>query len=124
MEFLISLYDNALIYYPNVFFAMLFFIGILGIILVSIGIIALWKEVRRVIKEMKSSLKQVKRIKKEERKRTPFVQIINVFFARNRIFFLQAVRVIFIKINAILVRAESQIEKIIKKIGEEILIRE
>lgn len=124
MDLLISLYDNTLIYYPNVFFAILFFISILGIILVSIGIIALWKEVRRVIKEMKSSLKQVKRIKKEERKRTPFVQIVNVFFARNRIFFLQVIRVIFIRMNTLLMRVESRTEKIIKKIGKEILIEE
>lgn len=135
MEFLISFYDNALIYYPNLFFAVLFFIGILGIILVSIGIIIFGKKIGRVMEEIKSSLKQIKRIKRNERKKIPFAQIIRVFFERKKISFVCIIRYLtisfvhmikvnFIRINTALGRIESQTEKIIKKIGKEILIDE
>ncbi len=132
MEILISIYDNALIYYPNVFFAVLFFIGILGIILVSIGIIVLWKKIRRVIEEIKSNLKQ---IKIKERKRISLVSIVKVFFERKKIsffyivrvstvFLIRVVRVAFIRINTALGHIESQTEKIVKRIGKEVLIEE
>ena len=132
MEFLISFYDNALIYYPNVFFAVLFFIGILGIILVSIRIIVLWKKIRRVIEEIKSNLKQ---IKIKERKRISLVSIVKVFFERKKIsffyivrvstvFLIRVVRVAFIRINTALGHIESQTEKIVKRIGKEVLIEE
>jgi len=135
MDELISLYDNGLIYYPNIFFAVLFLIGILGIILVSIEIIVLGKKIRRVIEEIKSNLKQKKRIEKEEKKKTSFAQMIRVFFQRKSIllvyitraltvFFAHMVRVVFIRINTTLGYIESQTEKIIKKIGKEILIEE
>lgn len=135
MEFLISLYDNVLIYYPNVFFAVLFFISILGIILVSIGIIFLWKKSKRVIEEIKSSLKQIKRIKSNERRRIPFAQMIRVFFERKKrsfvyiirvltISFAHMIKVIFIRINTALEYIESQAEKIVKKIGKEIFFEE
>lgn len=107
MKLLIDLYDNALIYYPNVFFIILFFLSILGIIFVSVGIIALSKEVKRVA---------------EERKKISFVQIISVFFERNTIFFLRIMIATFIRINRVLGYIESQTKKIFKKIGKEILI--
>ena len=132
MEFLISLYDNALIYYPNVFFAVLFFISILVIILVCIGIIVLWKKIGRVIEEIKNDLKQ---IKIKERNRISFVPKLRVFFERKKIssfytvrvstvFLIRVVRVTFIRVNTILGYIESQAERIIKKIGKEILIEE
>lgn len=135
MQFLISFYDNALIYYPNVFFVSSFFISILGIILVSIGIIALWKNIRRVIEEIKSNLKQIKRIKSNEARKTSFAQMIRVFFERKKISFICIIRfltvfsvhmikVTFIRINTALGYIESQTEKIVKKIGKEILIEE
>ena len=132
MEILISFYDNALIYYPNVFFAVLFFISILVIILVCIGIIVLWKKIGRVIEKIKNDLKQ---IKIKERNRISFVPIIRVFFERKKIssfyavrvstvFLIRVVRVTFIRVNTILGYIESQAERIIKKIGKEILIEE
>ena len=133
MDFLISFYDNALIYYPNVFFAVLFFISILGIILVSIGIIVLWKNIGRVIEEIKSNLKQIKRIERNERKKIHFAQIIRVFFEKKKISFVYIVRflaisfahmirVTFIRINKALGYIESQTEKIVMKIKKEVLI--
>ncbi len=135
MEFLISFYDNALIYYPNVFFAVLFFISILGIILVSIEIIILWKKIRKAVEKIKSNLKQIKRIKRNERKKIPFVQIISVFFEKKRISFVcimgfliisfgHMVKVTFIRINTALGQMESQTERIMKKIKDEIFIEE
>lgn len=93
----------------------------MGIISVSIGIISLWKEVKRVTNEIKANLKQIRR---EEKKKISLVQIINIFFTRNRSFFLQVIKVIFIRINTVLVQVESRTEKIINKIGKEILIEE
>jgi len=135
MALLISFYDNALIYYPNVFFAVLFLIGILGIILVSIEIIVLGKKIIRVIEEIKSNLKQKKRIEKEEKKKTSFAQMIRAFFQRKSIslvyitraltvFFVHMVRVVFILMNTTLGYIELQTEKIIKKIERKILIDE
>ena len=135
MQFLISFYDNSLIYYPNVFLAVLFFISILGIILVSIAIIALWKKIRKIIGEIKSNLEQIKRIKIKERKGISLVPMARVFFEKNKISFahiirlltisfVQMVRVFFIRINKALGYIESQIEIVIKKIGKEILIEE
>lgn len=132
MEFLISFYDNALIYYPNVFFTVLFFISIVGIVLVSLGIIVLGKKIRRVIQEIKNDLKQIKR---KERKRISFVPMVRVFFERKKlsfvciirfltIYFAHMIKVTFIRINTALGYIESQAEKIIKKIGKEILIEE
>ena len=132
MEFLIYFYDNALIYYPNVFFAALFFISIFGIILVIVGLIVLWKKIKRVIEEIKNDLKQ---IKIKERKRISFVPMARVFFERKRISFIYIirtstafsaymVRVAFIRVNKALGYIESQTERIIKKIGKEILIDE
>lgn len=118
MSLLIYLYDNSLIYYPNVFFPLLFLLSILGIILVSIGIIILGKQIRRVIKEIKSNLRQKKRIKKE--KKTSFIQAVLFLI----IFFVHMIKVIFIKINTMLEYIEFKVEKIVKKIGKEILIKE
>lgn len=139
MELLISFYDNALIYYPNVFFAILFLIGLLGcffLIKASIylgkGMIFLSREVQRISKEIKNDLKQVKR---KEGKRMSFVPMVRVFFERKKlslvyiirvltISFVHMIRVTFIRINTALGYIESQTEKIIKKIGREILIEE
>lgn len=135
MEFLISFYDNSLIYYPNIFFAVLFFISILGIVLVGIGLIVLGKKIIRVIEEIKSNLKQLRKIKREEGKKTSFVLMIKAFFQRKRVslvyiagaltvFFARMVQVAFIRINKALGHIELQTERIIKKIGKEIFIKE
>ena len=109
MKLLINLYDDALIYYPNAFFLVLFFLSVLGIIFVSVGIIIISKGVKRVT---------------EERKKISLVQIISAFFERNIIFFLQVIRATFIRINRTLGYIESQTKKIFKKIRKEILIEE
>lgn len=132
MEFLISFYDNALIYYPNVFFTVLFFISILGIISGSIGIIILWGGIRRLIGKIKNDLKQIRR---KEEKRISLVQMTRIFFEKKKISFVCLIKfltisfahmviVAFIRINAALGYIESQAKKIIKKIEKEILIEE
>lgn len=135
MDLLTNSYDNALIYYPNVFFVASFFVSILGMILISIGIIVLGGKIRRVIEEIKSNLEQIKKIKRGERKKNSFAQMIRFFFQRKSIsfvyiikslivFFAYMIRVAFIRINTALGHIESQAERIIKKIGKEILIEE
>ena len=92
----------------------------------------MWKKIGRVIEEIKNDLKQ---IKIKERNRISFVPMLRVFFERKKIsffytvrvstvFLIRVVRVTFIRVNTTLGYIESQTEKIIKKIGKEILIEE
>lgn len=130
MDQLISLYDNALIYYPNVFFSVLFSLSILGIILVSIRIIVLGRKIIRVAKELKRNLKNRKKktsfipiiIVFLRREKAFFIQIIIVFLKRKKIFFIHIAKIYLIRVNKLLVRLELQIEKIVKRVGKEILI--
>lgn len=135
MIFLISLYDNALIYYPNIFFAVLFFISVLGIVAISIGTILLGKEIKRVLKKIKSNLREKEKIGREEKRKASYVQMVRALFQRKSIlpayiiraltvFFVRMVRVLFIRINTALEYSESQTEKIIEKIEKEIFIKE
>ncbi|HLD38507.1 MAG TPA: hypothetical protein VJA20_03635 [Candidatus Nanoarchaeia archaeon] len=130
MDLLSSFYDSALIYYPNVFFAVLFFFSILGIVLVIVGIIFLWKKIGRVIEKIRNDLKQ---IKIKEKKKTSFTRVARVFFEKKRfsfvytikaltVFFICMLRIIFIRINAALGNIELRTEKILEKIKKEILI--
>lgn len=102
------------------------------IIVVSIGIIVLWGEIRRVIRKIKSNLKEIRRVRRNE---ISFDQTIRVFFQRKSIFlvyivraltvfFIHMVRVFFIRINTTLGYIESQTEKIIKKIEKEVFVQE
>ena len=114
----ISLYDNLLIYYPNVFFLALFFLSILGIIFVSIAIIVLARKVRRVAEEIKRDLNNKK-------KKVSLVSITRVFLKRKNIFFTHITKVIKVSLsrtNTLLGLLELQIKKIVKKVGKEILI--
>lgn len=135
MEFLISLYDNALIYYPNVFFLVVFFLSILGVITIGIGIIVVWKKIKRVIQEVKSNLKQIKKIGRGERKRMSLAPMVRIFFEKKKILlayiirflatsFAYTIRVFFVRINTVLGYIESKTKKIVKKIEEEIFIKE
>lgn len=123
MELLISFYDNALIYYPNVFFPVLFSLSILGIIFVSTGIIVLCKKIRRVAEEIKINLHNKK-------KKVPSVSITRIFLKRKKIFFAYIIffvyiaKVFFTRINTLLARFELQIKKIVKKVGKEILVED
>lgn len=121
MDFLISFCDNALIYYPNLFFAVLFFVSILGIVLVVMGIVVLGRKVGKFIKAITSSLKQ-KKIK--EKRKISFAQMASVFFKRKKISLALMAEVTFIRVNKALGYIESQAEKIVKKIGKEIFIKQ
>lgn len=123
MELLISFYDNTLIYYPNVFFPVLFSLSILGIIIVSIEIIFLGKKIRRVTEEIKRNLNNKK-------KKVSSISITKALLKRKKIFliyfifFIHVIKVFFIRTNTVLGYIELQAERIIKKIGKEILIKE
>lgn len=121
MKELISLYDNTLIYYPNVFFPVLFSLSILGIIFVSIEIIALGKKIKRITEEIKRNLNNKK-------KKVSSISITKALLKREKIFltyfifFIHIIKVFFIQINTLLVWFELQITKIVKKVGKEVLI--
>ncbi len=81
------------------------------------GIVIFGMEVRKFIKAIRSSLKQ-KKIKERRKISSAYiVRFLAVSFAR-------IVRVVFIRINTALGYIESQTERIIRKIGKEILIKE
>ncbi len=108
MNFLIELYDNSLIYYPNVFFPLLFLSGILGIILMIKGTIFLNRKFTKIVKKIKIKSRRMKIS-------TPKLTI--------SIFYLVKFAWIFIaKVNNVLSYFELRIEKIIAKIKKEILI--
>lgn len=120
MELLISFYDNALIYNPNLFFIVLFSLSILGIVFVSIGIIVLGKKIRRFTEEIKRNLNSKK-------KKVSPISVTKALLKRKKIFliyfifFIHIIKVFLIQINTLLVWLELRIKKIVKKVGKEIL---
>lgn len=107
MNSLIYLYDNFLIYYPNVFFPALFLIGILGLILLGKAIILLNKN----ILELK---------KKVGKRKFSFDLPIQKNF---KLILLLTINLC-ILIDKVLTYSQFHIEKIIKKIRKEIFIEE
>lgn len=114
MNAVISLYDNFLIYYPNVFFPAISVVGILALIFIIKFILQLGKKVRIIFKEINNDLGQ-KRIKIKKKSLIKF--ILN--FLR---FIVKILVIIFTSINRFLTYLELQLKKIVKKIGKEILI--
>lgn len=139
MEELISLYDNSLIYYPNIFLPGVFFLSIVGVISISVGIIALSRKVRRVAKELKRNLYNKNNVKKKVSlvSMTSLIAITLLFLSRKKIFFIHITKLFLTQANILLARLELQflteanillarlelqIRKIVKKIAKEILI--
>lgn len=128
MEFLISLYDNSLIYFPNVFFAALFLLSILVTVLTIKGIIYLNRELRKIVKKIKRDVGKIRinqiRIKKIKiDKNLSSANFIKKFIKSFKSVF-KIIKIIFIKINATLQYLEMKTEKIFKKMGKEIFIEE
>jgi hypothetical protein len=98
---LIFLYDNLLIYYPNVFLPLLFLLGILMSILLIKGTVFLVWAFAKITKKVTMNLGKIKSIRQERRK-----SIWNFF----------------IKINNAFKCLRFQVEKIIIKIKKEVLI--
>lgn len=115
MELLIALYDNALIYYPNFSFLILFSVIIFGITILIRGIIVIWEDLKRVIR-IKNNLKRVKNKKIKELK----IHKIK-FFPIKLHFLFTIVKNLFIKILVMLENIELKAKRIVKKI-EEIVI--
>lgn len=133
MELLISLYDNSLIYYPNVFFATLFLIGILAILLTIKGTIYLKRELKKIIIGIEKDINkiQVSKIRINTLrigKNLSSANVIKKFLAKKLIKsfrnVLRFIKNIFIWINVGLEYLQLKIEKIFKKIGKEIFIEE
>jgi len=105
MDALISLYDNALIYYPNVFLAAIFLFSFLIVIFLIQTIIYV------------STFRFSIRIKSYNYpKKFPKISISNYPIIVMEKFIIQSIR--------FLEKTEMRTEKLIKKIGKEILIDE
>lgn len=110
MNELISLYNNSLIYFPNIFFLLLLILGIIAIFFLSeVSILAKEKAVIYV-KKLKQNVKQI-HINKKPR--------IKTGLSIKRI-----IKNILIIISLIFLYIEIKTDKIIKKIEKEILIDE
>lgn len=116
MNFLIEIYDNSLIYYPNLFFPILFLLSILGIVLLVRLIIFLSKESKGIARGIKINLSKIK-IKKRERVKFSTSKLTdNIFYA------VKSTRNFIIKINNTLRNIRQKIEKIMMRIKREVLI--
>ena len=134
MDFLISLYDNSLLYYPNVFFATLFLFGILVLILILKGIIYTIKELKKIVRDIKNDIGNIRisqiRIKKIKIDKN--LSLASFFikeflikkFIKSFKGALKIIKIIVIRINASLQYLQLKIEKIFKKIEKEIFIEE
>lgn len=110
MNELISLYNNSLIYFPNIFFPLLLISTIIAIFfLTKVGILAEEKIAIYVIK-LKKIFKQIYINKKPTKKTGSSIKRI--------------IKDILIISKLIFLHIEVKTDKIIKKIGKEILIDE
>lgn len=110
MEELFFLYDNLLIYYPNIFFLLLLALLIVGsITLYNIAILANEK-ITNYLKEFKTYVKKIKiKIKKTPRIKTRFPLI-------------KIIKNLLLIIILLFTYVEVKTERIIKRIEKKILI--
>lgn len=128
MDILISLYDNLLIYHPNIFFTTLFLIGILGIILTINGIIYLNRELKKIIREIKNDIGKAgthRKIKIDKDLSFSHLEkfVIRVFM-KTFGYILCVIRKILLGINAGFEYLQLRTERVFKKIEKEIFIEE
>ncbi len=116
MELLISLYDNFLIYYPNIFFPLFLLFVILGVILLVKGAIFLNREFTKISKEVKINLRKIKITRKARINFSPSKFTKSVFYI------VKAISNFYTKVNNSLKRCILQVEKIIVRIKKEIVI--
>lgn len=60
MFFLIFFYDNFLIYYPNIFFAVLLLLSIVAIILIIKGVIYLSQKIKKIVRETRNEINKIR----------------------------------------------------------------
>lgn len=116
MKFLIDSYDNALIYYPNIFFPLFLLFSILGIILLVRVSLLLVREFTKISKEIKINLSKIK-IKKRKGIKISTSKLTKTIFRLGI-----GVYGFIIKINSVFKDFKYWIEKIIMKIKKEVLI--
>lgn len=116
MNFLIDLYDNSLIYHPNIFFPLFLLFSVLGTILLIETSFFLIRESIKVAKEIRVTLSKIK-IKKRIR-----IKISTPKFPKLSFHIGLDVWDFIIKAKNIFKSLNSQTEKIITKIKKEILI--
>ncbi len=110
MNELINLYNNSLIYFPNIFFLLLLILGTTAIFFLTIVSILAKEKAVIYINKLKKNIKQIHINKKPRMKKGSSIKRI--------------VKNIFIIINLIFLYIELKTDKIIKKIEKKILIDE
>lgn len=110
MNELISLYNNSLIYFPNIFFLLLLILGTTAVFFLKKVSILVKEKAAVYVKKFKESVKQI-HINKKPR--------IKIGLSIKRI-----IKNILIIISLIFLYIELKTDKIIKKIEKEILINE
>lgn len=116
MNFLIEIYDNFLIYYPNIFFPFLFLLSIVGIFLLFRLIIFLNKKSRRIAREIKINLSKII-VKKRVR-----IKIVSSKFTISIFYPVKVICNSIAKISNIFEHLKLRIKKIIARIKKEVLI--
>lgn len=121
MNSLIDLYDNALIYYPNIFLSLLGIFTILGLFFLLRVLFAFKKEFKRVVSEINTDLRRIK-IKGIKTKKMPQIKfsLTDIFLILLKFIFKFIITIVSL-INNFLTYIELQTKKIARKIGEEIL---
>lgn len=120
MELLISLYDNALIYYPNISLPLFGLLIVFGLFFLLKIVAALVQSLRKTVSEINRDLKHIS-IKDIKIKKISEIKLslVNILLTSFRLI----ITIISSIINALLYVA-LHIRRILKKIRKEILIEE
>lgn len=111
MNELVNLYNNSLIYFPNIFFLLLLIVGTIAVFFLTKVSILAKEKAEMYVKKLKKNIKQIHLNKKTSRVKTGS--------SISRI-----IKNILVIINLIFLYIEVKTDKIIKKIEKEILIDE
>lgn len=110
MNELISLYNNSLIYFPNIFFLLFLILGTIAVFFLTKASILIKEKAAVYVKKLEKNFKQIHINKKSRIKTGSSIKRIT--------------KNILIIINLIFLYIEVKTDKIIKKIEKEILIDE
>lgn len=116
MELLIVLYDNALIYYPNIFLPAIILVGALTLLLVLKFIVIFSKIIIIIFKELISDAGQLRKIKHNV-KFSPTDRIITLLKL-----LIEHIRKSLSSMNVFAKYLEQKIRELVKRIGKEVLV--
>lgn len=119
---LIDLYDNVLIYYPNIFFPVLFLACILGLFFLIKSLVIFGGKIKKITEKVNNGLRKIKIRRLKPRK----IQIIKFSLSKTIVGFSKLVikikKISLAFVNTSLEYLEQKILKLVKRIGKEILV--